>query len=166
MRSLRGDRVSLRPLGPEDVETLRHIHSEPEVARWWGLPDDGFPLHDYPEAHRYVILHEERPVGMIQYAEERDPDARSADIDIFIGCTLQGRGLGTDAMRAIVRYLQQTRRHHRLTLSTSPDNHRAIRCYEKVGFRRVGTLALSMRHPVTRNWVDEILMELVITPDT
>lgn len=163
--TLRGKQVTLRPMEPGDAESLRAIHSDPEVVRWWGQPDDGFPLNDYPEAHRYVIVYDERSIGMIQYAEEADPDARSADIDIFIGAPYQGKGLGTDAMRTIVRHLQNNVGHHRLTLSTSPENHRAIRSYEKVGFRRVGILERSVRHPLTGEWVDEVLMELVVPPD-
>jgi len=53
-------------------------------------------------------------------------------------------------------------RHHRITLGTSVDNARAIRCYEKVGFRKVGVMRKSNRSHVTGEWEDELLMELVV----
>jgi aminoglycoside 6'-N-acetyltransferase len=164
--ALHGIRVTLRTLDPKDAEALRSIRAEPEVARWWGPTEEDFPFGDEPGAHRYTIFLDQQPIGMIQYAEESDPDARWADIDIFIGSSFQGQGLGTDAMQTLVHHLQDALGHHRLTLTTSPDNHRAIRTYEKIGFRQVGTLALSVRDPVTGKWVDELLMELVIHPST
>jgi aminoglycoside 6'-N-acetyltransferase len=52
----------------------------------------------------------------------------------------QGRGLGTDAVRTLARYLLEVRGHHRLTIDPAADNARAIRTYEKVGFRAVGVM--------------------------
>ena len=81
----------------------------------------------------------------MQFAEEPDEDSRHADIDILLTTKAQGRGLGTDAMRTIVRYLIEQRGHHRLTLWTRPHHARAIHVYEKVGFRQVGITRLSER---------------------
>jgi aminoglycoside 6'-N-acetyltransferase len=65
-------------------------------------------------------------------------------------------------MRAVIRHLIEDRGHHRITLSASVDNARAIRVYEKVGFRRVGVMRkASLRH-LTGQWEDELLMELVV----
>ena len=64
-------------------------------------------------------------------------------------------------MRVIIRHLLDDRGHHRLTLSTSPTNARAIRVYEKVGFRRVGVQHRAVWDRVAGEWVDELLMELV-----
>lgn len=41
-------------------------------------------------------------------------------------------------MRTVVRHLIEARGHHRITLSTSVDNARAIHVYEN--FRRVGVM--------------------------
>ena len=40
--------LTLRPLARGDERELRRIHATPEVARWWGLPDEDFPW-DEPE---------------------------------------------------------------------------------------------------------------------
>jgi RimJ/RimL family protein N-acetyltransferase len=47
-------RIILRPLAKRDAAQLRRIHSTPEVARWWELPDDDFPF-DEPESTRLTI---------------------------------------------------------------------------------------------------------------
>ena len=168
--ALRGTKVALRSLRPGDAEVLRTIRAEPEVARWWGPLEDDFPLGDAPDLIRYSVLVDDRPIGMIQFSQEIYPDYRWADVDIFIATAHQGRGFGSDAMRTLIRHLQEDLGHHRITLTTGPDNHRAIHVYGKLGFRKVGTLALSTRDPISREWADELLMELVIPsaadPDT
>jgi aminoglycoside 6'-N-acetyltransferase len=166
MEPLRGERVVLRPLEAGDVPALRAAHSAPEVATWWGLPAEDFPFGDEPETTRLAIIVEGEVAGMIQFAEEADPDSRHAEIDIFLGPARQGRGLGTDAVTTLARHLLDEEGHHRLTLYPDVENAAAIRCYEKAGFRRVGVLEASARHPRTGEWRDELLMELVVRSDT
>jgi aminoglycoside 6'-N-acetyltransferase len=161
MTQLRGNLVVLRSLEPADRAALREIRAAPEVARWWGPVEDDFPEGDYPDGTRLVVLLDGEVIGMVQYEEEPDPDYRHADIDVFLDPGHHDRGLGTDAMRTIARHLLEERGHHRLTLTTAPDNARAIRSYEKVGFRPVGVTRSSQRDAQTGKWVDELLMELV-----
>jgi aminoglycoside 6'-N-acetyltransferase len=162
--SLRGERVVLRPTRPADAGALRAILATPEVAAWWGPVPEGFPSHDDPAATRLSILHDGRIAGLIQYSEEPDPDYRHARIDIFVDPRLHGRGLGTDATTTLVRHLVEDRGHHRVTIDPASDNGPAIRCYEKVGFRRVGVMHAAWRDPATGAWRDTLLMELVTPP--
>jgi aminoglycoside 6'-N-acetyltransferase len=99
-------------------------------------------------------------VGLIQYAEENDPDFRHAGIDLFLAEAAQGRGLGTDAVRTLVRYLLRERGHHRLTIDPAADNAPAIRVYQKVGFRPVGWMRDYWRAP-DGTWRDGLLMDLL-----
>ena len=78
--------------------------------------------------------------GSIQASEETDPDYRHASIDLFLSAAHQDRGLGTDAIRTVARYLFEVRGHHRLTIDPSAANERAIRAYGRVGFRPVGVM--------------------------
>jgi RimJ/RimL family protein N-acetyltransferase len=73
-----------------------------------------------------------------QYA--RRTFARHAGIDLFLGREARGRGLGPDAIRTLARYLFEERGHHRLTIDPAAANDRAIRAYERVGFRPVGVM--------------------------
>ncbi len=154
--------IALEPLRPEHAEPLREMRASPEVARWWHPPAPGWPLDAEPEIEKRVVLVDGVLAGYVQFYEEPDPTNRHADVDIFLGPDHMGRGLGTETMRAIVRELTEQRGHHRLTLWTSPDNPRAIRCYEKAGFRRVGVTRRSELSHVTGEWEDELFMELVL----
>ena len=75
-----------------------------------------------------------RIAGLIQYAEELEPKYRHASIDIFVDPALHGRGIGTEAIRLLVRHLIEDRGHHRITIDPAADNAEAIRAYEKAGF--------------------------------
>jgi len=148
----------LRPLTKADGAELRRIIETPEVARWWGAVSPDFPFED-ATAHRYVIEHDGAIVGMIQYFEEPDPDYRHALVDIFVDPALQGRGLGTEALRQVVDLLVTERGHHRITIDPAADNAAAIHTYEKVGFKPVGVLQRYERDHDGAGWHDCLLME-------
>jgi aminoglycoside 6'-N-acetyltransferase len=164
MTEVRGERIVLRPIGPDDVPALRAIRDTPEVAAWWGKTEDDFPLGDEPSATRHVVLLDGEVIGMVQFIEEKEPDYRHAEIDIFLDPRHLGRGLGTDAVATLVRHLQEDRGHHRAIICPAAANAAAIRSYEKAGFRRVGVLEASWRNWATGRWEDELLMELVVRP--
>ena len=162
MEDLRGERVVIVPAAPEHAERLRELRAHPEVARWWDRPPDEWPLGSEPGLQVFAILVEGEPAGGLQFWEEPDPGSRHADVDIFVGPDRQDRGLGTEAMRLIVRHLVEDRGHHRVTLSTAVDNARAIHVYEKVGFRPVGVTRKSSLNELSGEWQDELLMEYVV----
>jgi len=140
---IRGERVVLRPLVPGDRERLIEILSDPTVQQWWdsrGPENSARELLEEDEVVPFAIDVDGEMIGSIQYAEEGDPDYRRAGIDVFLDAAHQDRGLGTEAVRTLARWLLEVRCHHRLTIDPAADNVRAIRAYEKVGFRRVGVM--------------------------
>lgn len=73
--------------------------------------------------------------------------SRAAECGIAIGDKTQwGKGYGTEAMRTLVGFGFDTLNLHRIMLSVFDDNARAIRCYEKVGFKTEGRLRESNCH--------------------
>lgn len=128
---------------------------------WWDAPEPGFPLTDEPEATRFTIEVEGKVAGMIQYFEETDPKYRHASVDIFLDPAVHGRGIGTEAVRQVVRLLTSERGHHRLTIDPAAANAAAIRTYEKAGFKRVGVMRKYERDADGRAWHDGVLMELL-----
>jgi aminoglycoside 6'-N-acetyltransferase len=161
---LRGEAVVLRLAVPDDAPRLAEILSSPEVARWWGD-------HDVERVRRemfdpdedtvlYAVEAEGRVIGLVQYAEETDPQYRHAGIDIALDPGWHGRGLGADAVRALARHLFEDRGHHRLSIDPAADNERAIRSYGRVGFRPVGVMRRYERGP-DGTWHDGLLMELL-----
>jgi aminoglycoside 6'-N-acetyltransferase len=161
---LQGELVRLRPASPADAPRLAEIRRTPEVyARWRGGDDMLAAVEEdlaEPDMVGYVIELDARVVGWIQWQPEDDPDYRHASIDIYVDPSVQGRGVGTDAVRTLARHLIVDHGHHRLEIDPAVDNVAAIRCYTKVGFRPVGVLRRSERGP-DGTWHDGLLMDLL-----
>jgi RimJ/RimL family protein N-acetyltransferase len=66
--------------------------------------------------------------------------ARNAWVGIAIGeSEFRSKGYGTDAMNVLLRYAFRALNLHRVNLGVFEFNKRAIRCYEKCGFKYEGT---------------------------
>jgi aminoglycoside 6'-N-acetyltransferase len=159
---LQGDRIVLRTLVNADIGRVAEIGREPGFAHWWPGLDEADLASKVGEASGTVlaILYEGDVIGIAQFHEEDDPDYRHAGIDVGLATAWQDRGLGTDTVRTLARYLVQERGHHRLVIDPAAGNHRAIRCYEKVGFRPVGVMRLYERSG-DGSWHDGLLMDLL-----
>ena len=108
----------------------------------------------------FVIEHDGRVAGAIQWSAEDEPDYRHAGIDIYLDPAVHGRGLGADAVRTLARHLIADRGYHRLVIDPAADNAAAIRCYSKVGFRPVGVMRRYERG-LDGTWHDGLLMDLL-----
>lgn len=159
---VRGERVVLRPATVDDAATVLDVLAQPEVARWWPgetLERVRESLTD-PDVHPFVIEVDGRAAGFIQYYEEDDPEYRHAGIDVALHPDRHEQGLGTDAVRTLARWLVHSRGHHRLIIDPAAHNARAIRVYEKVGFRPVGVMR-SYERGADGTWHDGLLMDLL-----
>ena len=146
-----------------DIARVAEISSRPEVSRWWQtwerehaegkLADDDLAC--------WVVELDGNVIGFVQAYEESDPEYRHAGLDLFLDPVFHGRGLGQDVVRAVARYLLETRGHHRLVIDPAAANTRAIRCYEAVGFRRVGVTRSSWWDHVEKRWADGVLLDLL-----
>ena len=160
---LEGNGFSLRPLERADADTVLSLLREPGVSRWWGVYDADKLERDFfdqESAYTYLIVAEGETAGVLQFHEETDPGYTHAGIDITLGDRFQDRGLGTRALRRLIRYLIDERGHHRMTIDPSVHNPRAIRVYEKVGFRPVGVMRKYERNGAGE-WSDGLLMDLL-----
>lgn len=162
---LTGSKVTLRRTRPGDARRLLEIFSTPEVVARWGR----YRMKDVRKElivgeDRWtvpmVIKFEGKAVGYIQFSEERDPEYRHAGVDIALHPEYHGRGLATDAIRAVARYLFEQRGHHRLTIDPAADNEVAIRAYTAVGFKPVGIMRNYERID-DGPWHDGLLMDLL-----
>jgi RimJ/RimL family protein N-acetyltransferase len=98
--------------------------SHPHVAKWW-------------KGERTLDEVRERYRPRIAGESEATPYRGVLGIDLFIADAEDlGRGLGTGLVRQFVQFLFADPTVHRIQVDPRPDNRAAIRCYEKVGFRR------------------------------
>jgi aminoglycoside 6'-N-acetyltransferase len=160
---LRGERVTLRPLTVDDVPRLAEIGAEPEIAVWW--PDLTAEkvlaqIEGRSDATAFAVEVEGEVIGLAQYWEETDPEYRHAGIDLCLTARRHGQGLGADTVRTLARHLVRDRGHHRVVIDPALDNQRAIRCYERVGFKRVGVLRRYERD-LDGSWRDGLLLDLL-----
>ena len=163
MTHLTDGRIDLRPAAETDRDVVIAIRSTPEVHARWGGDDQG---EEFDEALQdeelafYVIVLDGAVIGVIQWAEEEDPQYRSAGIDIFVAPDHHGRGIGTAAVRLVCAHLIDDGAHHRLTIDPAVDNDAAIACYSKVGFKPVGIMRKYERGP-DGTFHDGLLMDLL-----
>ena len=91
-----------------------------------------------PTVVRLIIEAERRAIGDIDlfHIEQR---CRNAVVGLGIWrAEDRDRGYGTDALRTMLRWAFRHLNLHRIELSVEPDNVRAVRVYEKLGFVREG----------------------------
>lgn len=161
--ALVADGLSLCTMAAADRDALIAIRSTPEVHRRWRGGDLGAEFEaDLADdaTERLTIRSDHDIVGLIQFAEEEDPEYRHASIDIYVDPARHRQGIATRAIAAVVDHLFGVRGHHRLTIDPAADNVAAIRCYEQVGFRRVGIMREYERQP-DGTWSDGVLMEML-----
>lgn len=149
---LSGERVALRPMTENDWEYVSAWNADPEVLFW--TDDPGNPPRAPEEtkqgyrsvsvfAHVFIIELEGEPIGDIWLQKlnlpeiiERFPGRDLRRIDITIGRKdLWGKGLGTDAIRTLLRFAFEQERADGVYYGVSPHNPRSRRAAEKAGFR-------------------------------
>lgn len=142
-----GAQVVLRELVREDVDEMAYWprFAEPEL-QWANLelrtPRDRDAWYDRsrsnPTRRRFTIWATDgRCVGTIGL---RNLDYRFGEgtLGIIINAGDVGGGYGTDAVRTLVRHAFDRMGLRKVYLDVADGNDRARRCYERVGFVRIG----------------------------
>jgi aminoglycoside 6'-N-acetyltransferase len=161
-------RARLRAVVPEDLPDLARIRSTSEVARWWQvrtaaqLAGEEAEARGDGDAHWTVWMGDDR-VGFIQGYERTDPDYRHAGIDLYLDPSLHGQHVGREITQRVARHLLTDLGHHRVIIDPTLANEAAVRCYEAVGFQRVGVMREYWFDHVEQRWADALLMDLLST---
>ena len=155
-----GQKLTFRPMSEADVAVLHDWLHRPHVAQWWAGDDFAtltatrekyLPrIDDDSPVKGYIALLDGAPIGFIQsyvalgcgdgwWEGETDPGVRGIDQFLGDGDSL-GKGLGTRLVAAFLRKLFEDPDVTRVQTDPAPDNVRAIRCYEKAGFRAIGPI--------------------------
>ena len=133
---------TFRDLTPEDFPLLLEWLAKPHVKKWWNDGDDTLEKvaahYGTPdETTRFILYDDEKPIGYFQYYLAGN---RQIGIDQFIGDeNYVGRGVGAETIKMFVELITLKQKTSRIILDPSPENNRAIRCYEKVGFKHYET---------------------------
>jgi RimJ/RimL family protein N-acetyltransferase len=148
-----GENVILRPIEREDLPRCVRWFNDPEVRRHltihipFSLAQEERwyeNLLERLEGNSDVLLAIETSEGVhignlgLHSINWKD---RAAELGITIGeKEYWGRGYGTDAILTLLRLAFEEMNLHRVYLRVDVDNVRGVRCYEKCGFQKEGTL--------------------------
>ena len=145
---LRGQKVWLRPTDERDIAAFVAGVNDTEVGGW-----AGFPVPFSPDTVRATIasvaereksgkiaaftvceLGSDAFIGSVWLRDINTLDG-SAELAIFMDRDHLGAGWGSDAQRTLLAFAFGSLRLHRVQLGVNPENLRAVRSYEKVGFK-------------------------------
>ena len=150
--------MTLRRLAASDLRAFQAYRGDPDVGRYQGwLPmtdaEAGVFLEHMAAAEPFV------PGAWFQFGiADRNssvligdigvcvaPDGEHAEIGFTLQAASQGRGLGFEAVRAVVDLLLDRVKVPRVVAITDARNLPSIRLLERVGMRRVETASTSFR---------------------
>ncbi len=167
-REIVGRRVTLRRHVPENLAAVSRWYRDPEVARLTRYQTRPMPREEVerffqtrllePDSVAYAIHVRltDRLIGLTTFSA-LDADNGSVLFHITLGeRDVWGQGYGTEATSLMLAHAFERLGLHRVGLSVFSFNDRAIRSYEKAGFRIEGRL----RDAIVRDgrYWDEIQM--------
>lgn len=140
-------KLKFRKLTDEDFPLLLEWLSRRHVKEFWNSGENTPEIiaENYAEeegVERFILLEEnagsdKKPIGYFQYYIVSE---KTIGIDQFIGETdYINRGVGTKAIKLFIEMISRNHSPKEIILDPAPENKRAIRCYEKAGFRHYET---------------------------
>jgi RimJ/RimL family protein N-acetyltransferase len=168
---LRGQTVALRRHRIEDLPEITRWYRDPELGRLTRYHSAPMSAEEVERFFRGRLMADDA----LAYAIEELPTRRFVGFTTFSGLDAEngsvlfhitigerdawGRGMGSEATALMLQHAFETLDLHRVGLSVFSFNTRAIRAYEKVGFRHEGRL----RDAIARDgrWWDEIQMGIL-----
>jgi RimJ/RimL family protein N-acetyltransferase len=144
-----GKRVYLRPLENDDWRYICKWSNDPELR---GLIGETRPMSPaQAQAYCERVQKDESRVWLMVALKENDqvigetgllrmfPAWRTTDMSIILGeKSARGKGYGTETMTLMLDYAFGHLNFHRVAIGVVGFNERALRFYEKVGFKREG----------------------------
>ena len=147
---LETERLRLRPFRAGDLKAVHALYSDAGNLRYWGT-DPSASLDDTRRVMRWHVAYHpfqyvlwaveekktKRLIGMINY-HRRDLRERRVEVGWIMASGLQGKGLMTEAARALLRYLIDRLRIHKVEALIRAENKPSTALAKRLGFRREG----------------------------
>ena len=179
MEIIKEKEISLRLLKEQDKNLLLKWLTDERVLNFWEGKSAVFDLdritedfygEENVEVIRTIIEYQGQAIGYLQMykldneaLEEYSYQSTNKviyGVDQFIGePEYWNKGIGTKFMRLVLQYLTNSKGAEIVILDPHADNPRAIRCYEKVGFKKIKFLPKHELHD--GEMVDCYLMEYI-----
>ena len=151
------DHLKVRELQKKDNILLSKWLSDPLVLEFYEGRDNSFNVekvnkefyNDDRDVTRCIVMYEEVSIGYIQYylvnaatsSISVEHDEVVYGLDQFIGeSTYCNMGIGTQLVTSMVDFLVEQKHADKVMMDPQINNKRAIRCYEKCGFKKIRML--------------------------
>ncbi len=149
-KKLVGEHIYLSPISVEDVEKYTEWMNDFETTDYIG---ESCKIYTIDRERKFLenssLAKEDRTFGIIDLKNSKligncglkriDSANRTATLGIFIGDKEErSKGYGTETIKLLLDYGFNYLNLHEITLDVYEFNKRAIRCYEKVGFKEYG----------------------------
>ena len=163
-----GTLVRLRAVEEGDIGPIHDMFNDPEVQRTlavnWLQPVAGTRTwwegtRTNPATTAFAIETLEGELIGVCSLEDVNPAIRAAALGIWIGKRFWGKGYGTDATRSLCRFGFREMNLQRIGLSVYDITPRAVRAYEKIGFKEEGRARRA--HFIDGRHIDVIRMGLL-----
>ena len=143
-----GDRIYLSPRNSEDVEQFTQWLNDFETTDYLGrsgtlITSEGekkyLEENNSPESTFVIVtLDNNKMIGTVSL-EKINWRNRTATLGIFIGDKdFRNKGYGTEAIKLILEYGFKYLNLYNIKLDLMGFNERALKCYEKCGFKEYG----------------------------
>jgi RimJ/RimL family protein N-acetyltransferase len=133
-------------------------YPESPIPDWDQFQND-FEDFYYQQEHRdlgsvMIISNDEDEIGCLCFAcFHLTP--KSAELDIWLNKSANcGKGYGTIALRKLVEYLKSEKGIEKFIIRPAEKNARAIRAYEKAGFKRVNDKMATIQAYLLPHYLD------------
>lgn len=155
---LQGEKVVLRPMTVEQIPIFYEWATQSDSTSFWygELYGDHIPTYEEfirdwkryyfdgsePEKGRcFMIFVGNKAIGQVNYNEINRKN-NSVELDIIIAEDIEkNKGYGSDALKTLAKYLFQNMNIQLCWIEVITKNPRAIRAYEKAGFKITKTFA-------------------------
>ena len=146
-----GERIYLRAFEPDDAAMLKQFICDPEITRTLMAYRPYTIQQELEFIEKATKQENDIVLGIATKADDKligsvglhriDWRDRRCEFGIMIGAKEEwNKGFGTEATRLITRYAFETLNLNRVALRVYEHNARAMRAYEKAGFRKEGIL--------------------------
>jgi len=153
---IEGEKVTLVPIKPEEKEEFYKLAIKSYGSKFWydekqkaKLTKEKF-LQDWHEGYFdinllekgqcfWIVVNKEK-IGQVNH-NKIDLENKRVELDIIIGAKENmGKGYGSDALKTLIKYLFENFSINKIWIAARVNNLRAIRAYEKAGFKKEGIL--------------------------
>lgn len=168
---LKGTRIVLRPIKVGDAQFFVDSHKDKEVFKYLLFQPVNLKLVDEvkwvkntlkaKDKITWVLLNENKQ--LIGNTELRlNAKDKLASFGILIADKKQwGRGYAPECLEILKKYLFKKLKYNRLELDVYVNNKRAVRAYEKAGFKLEGVKRKCHYNQITKRYEDQAIMSIL-----